>query len=157
MRKKIVNPNTPAQAADTTKWLDLAIIAQVEISSEDEGYPIEAALSPGNGAGWRAAQSGTQTIRILFDEPQSVRRIQLEFTEPSGVERSQEFCLSAASGVGQPYREIVRQQYNFSSDSRTEKENYTVELPNVSALELVITPDRSGGGARASLGKMRVA
>jgi hypothetical protein len=141
---------------DSTKWLDLAIIAQVEISSEDESYPIEAALSPGNGAGWRAAESGKQTIRILFDEPQRIRTIHLEFNEASGVERSQEFCLSASSGAGLP-KEIVRQQYNFSSDSRTEIENYTVELAQVTALELVIIPDRSGGNARASLTKMRVA
>ena len=137
--------------------MDLAIIAQVEITSEDESYPIEAALSPGNSAGWRAAQPGKQTIRILFDEPQRIRHIHLEFREINGAERSQEFCLSSSTGASETFREIVRQQYNFSSGSPTEIENYTVDLPNISALELVIVPDRSGGDSRATLAKFRVA
>ncbi len=157
MRKTILAPSQPIQKVDTTKWLDLAIIAQVEITSEDESYPIESALSPGNTAGWRAAQPGKQTIRILFDEPQRVRHIQLEFRETTGAQRAQEFCLSSSTNPSGPFREIVRQQYNFSSDSPTEIENYTVDLVNVAALELVIDPDRSGGGIRASLSKFRVA
>ena len=41
-------------------WVDIERLAQVEITSEDVNYPIEAALNPGTGLGWRAAQPGEQ-------------------------------------------------------------------------------------------------
>jgi hypothetical protein len=40
----------------------------VEVTPEENGYPIESALLCMEG-GWRAANSGTQTIRLIFDEP----------------------------------------------------------------------------------------
>jgi hypothetical protein len=52
----------------------------------------------------------------------------------------------------------VRQQWNFSSpDSIRETEDYAVELSDVTALELVVVPDKSGGAARASLASLRLA
>ena len=36
-------------------------------------------------------------------------------------------------------------------------EDYTVELPDVTVLELIIVPDKSGGAARASLASLRLA
>jgi hypothetical protein len=52
----------------------------------------------------------------------------------------------------------LRQQYNFSPPGETrEVENYEVDLDGVTALELKIVPDISGGSARASLTKLRVA
>jgi len=41
--------------------------------------PIEAALLPGTGEGWRASQPGMQTMRIVFDYPQTLKRIYLIF------------------------------------------------------------------------------
>lgn len=41
----------------------------------------DAALAPGAGPGWRAAQAGEQTIQLLFEEPHRVRRIQLVFED----------------------------------------------------------------------------
>jgi hypothetical protein len=47
---------------------------------------------------------------------------------------------------------IVRQQYMFSPPNTTQEvEDYTVELNGVTALELEIIPDISGGAAAASL------
>jgi hypothetical protein len=52
----------------------------------------------------------------------------------------------------------VRQQWNFSPpDSVREVEDYVVELSEVTVLELIIVPDKSGGAARASLASFRVA
>jgi hypothetical protein len=51
----------------------------------------------------------------------------------------------------------MRQQYNFSPPGATrEIEDQRVELNNVTALELRIVPDISGGSARASLAQMRI-
>ncbi|MEI6232617.1 MAG: hypothetical protein WCT04_06170 [Planctomycetota bacterium] len=157
MRKQIIQQHPPVRSFDESNWLDIPTIAQVELSSEDESYPIEAALSAGGGAGWRAAEAGKQTIRIIFDEPQSIRKIHVEFRESSGVQRTQEFALSASIRAMPHPKEIVRQQYNFNADASVETENYAVNLDGVTALELVIIPDQNGGNAMASLARLRVA
>ena len=132
-------------------------LAQVELTSEDAANPIEAALVPSTGLGWRAAQAGEQTIYLLFDELQVVKRIQLLFHEDQHA-RTQEFVLRWSPDGGQSYREIVRQQYNFSPPAVTrEFEDYAVDLAGVTTLELRIVPDVSGGDARASLAQLRIA
>jgi hypothetical protein len=156
MRKQVIGIPQIAAAWDRG-WLDLNKAASVEVSSEDENYPIESALLGDEKAGWRAAEPGTQTIRLIFDSPQNIRRIFLAF-EDSEAFRTQEFVLRWSSHVGQPFREILRQQWNFSSPGGVrEIEDYAVDLSNVGVLELIITPDKSGGEARASLVKMRIA
>jgi hypothetical protein len=153
MRKRLINPVSPVDE----RWLDVQRLAQVELTSEDAAYPIEAALMPSAGSGWRAAQAGEQTIRLLFDEFQRVRRIQLVFQEDQQA-RTQEFVLRWSPDGGQSYREIVRQQYNFSPPGVThEFEDYAVDLAGVAALELRIVPDISGAEARASLAQLRIA
>ena len=157
MRKYIIGNGPRGVSATEQDWLDLELLAQVEITSEDTDYPIESALIPGTGLGWRAAQPGEQTIRLLFDEPLKVRRIHLVFHEDE-QERTQEFVLQWSPDGGQSYREILRQQYNFSPPGVTrEVEDYTIDLDGVTALELKIVPDISRGSARASLAELRLA
>jgi hypothetical protein len=157
MRKRIINKDPQNVSPVDQGWLALEVLAQVELTSEDAAYPIEAALIPSAGSGWRAAQAGEQTIRLLFDELQRVRRIQLLFREDQQG-RTQEFVLRWSPDGGQSYREIVRQQYNFSPPGVTrEFEDYAVELAGVTALELRIVPDISGGDARASVAQLRIA
>jgi hypothetical protein len=156
MRKYIIGHGPRDVSAAEQGWLDLELLAQVEITSEDVDYPIESALIPGTGLGWRAAQPGEQTIRLLFDEPRSLRRIHLMFHEGE-QERTQEFVLRWSPDGGQSYREILRQQFNFSPPGATrEVEDYDVELAGVTILELKIVPDISGGNARASLAQLRL-
>ena len=155
MRKRIATP-TPASAHAREDWLDLERTATVEVTSEDKDFPIESSLSIEPGQGWRAAQPGAQTIRLVFDEPQELKRISLVFEE-NEMTRTQEFVLRASSNAGEPFREIVRQQWNFSAPASTrEIEEYSVELSNVGLLELTIVPDISGGAVRASLKSLRL-
>jgi hypothetical protein len=157
MRKRIIGHRPREFAAAESGWLDLDLLAQVEITSENVDYPIESALIPGAGPGWRAAEPGEQTIRLLFDEPRSLRRIHLMFHEGEQA-RTQEFVLRWSPDGGQSYREILRQQYNFSPPAATrEVEDYNLDLDGVTALELKIVPDISGGSARASLAQLRLA
>jgi hypothetical protein len=131
-------------------------IAQVEVTSEQSSHPIEGALLAGSESGWRAAYPGEQTIRLIFDEPQRVSRIRLVFVETDRA-RTQEFVLRWSRDEGRSFREIVRQQWNFSPpDTTREMEEYRVELAGVTTLELAIVPDKSGGEARASLEQLRV-
>src|SRR5207237_4952494 len=144
MRKRIINQKPQNVAPVDHGWLDLQSLAQVELTSEDAANPIEAALVSGAGLGWRAAQAEEQTICLLFDELQRVRRIQLLFHEDQQA-RTQEFVLRWSPDGGQSYREIVRQQYNFSPPGVTrESEDYAVDLAGVTTLELRIVPDISG-------------
>ena len=102
--------------------------------------------------------SGEQTIRLLFNEPLRLKRIYLVFQEDQ-QERTQEFVLRWSPDSGQSYPgEIVRQQYNFSPPAAGRQiENYDVNLDGVTALELTIVPNISGGSARASLAQLRLA
>ena len=157
MRKSTIkqSPEGPAPAGEG--WLDLERLARVEITSEAGEHPIESALLPGPGPGWRAAQPGEQTIRLVFDEPQRLGRIRLVFHEDA-QERTQEFVLRWSADGGRSYREIVRQQFNFSPSATTrEIEDYGVNLEGVTALELQIVPDIGGGSARASLERLQLA
>ncbi len=157
MRKRIIDPIQQDTARPDQGWLNLEDIAEVEITSEDAAHPIESALLPGPASAWRAAGPGKQTIRLLFSHPQPLRRIMLEFVEAS-IERTQEYVLRWSADGGQSFREIVRQQWNFSPNGATfETEVHHVELPAVTALELSIIPDISGGNAIASLAQLRLA
>lgn len=155
MRKSIIEPSLKEVSETEHAWLDLEALAQVEISSEDEAHPVESALVPGGGY-WEAAIPGEQTLRLRFDKAQQIRAIRLIFQEDS-QERTQEFVLRW-SADGKSYHDIARQQYNFSSpDSKRELEEYNVDLGGVTALELCIIPNISGGNSRASLAEWRVA
>ena len=157
MRKLIVNRGTQNVSATNQNWLDLERLAQVEITSEDVGHPIESALMPGRESGWRAARPGEQIILLLFDKPLKIRRIHLLFCEDH-QERTQEFVLRWSPDHGESYKEIVRQQYNFSPLGATrEMEDYRIDLDGVTALELRILPDIRGVGACASLAELFLA
>src|ERR1039458_7529717 len=104
MRKRLITPSPQDAPHLDHGWLDLDHLAVVEVTSEDKDYPVESALAaevvPGwragafgvprkEGGGWRAANSGAQTIRLIFDEPQRLSRISLVFEETE-TERTQE-------------------------------------------------------------------
>jgi hypothetical protein len=157
MRKRIVRSHSVQRTGESDQgWLDLDQIATVEVTSEDSSFPIESAFRANGGPGWRASEKGEQRIRIIFDEPVSLERIQLRFHE-SESERTQEFTLRWSSAAGGPPKEIVRQQWNFSpTGSTTEVEDYMIDLKAVSILELTIQPDFSGREAVASLAACRL-
>jgi hypothetical protein len=156
MRKRIIAPVQPVPTPPGEDWLNLEALAEVEITSETAAHPIESALLPG-ASGWRAATPGKQTIRLLFSEPQPLQRIWLSFVEPL-AERTQEYVLRWSPDGGRSFREIVRQQWNFSPAGATsETEDHRVELPAVTVLELHIIPDTAGGNGVASLAQLRLA
>ncbi|MCF7971238.1 MAG: carbohydrate-binding protein [Methylococcaceae bacterium] len=156
MRKKIISTVSQEAIYPDQDWLNMEEIATVEITSEDSSHPIESALLSGCTSGWRAASPGEQTIRFIFDQPQRLQRIWLNFIETQQV-RTHEFVLRW-SADGQTFQEIVRQQWNFSPAGDThEVGDYQVELQGVTVLELIINPDISGGNALASLAKLKLA
>ena len=156
IRKRIVN-QTRERMVEVPTWLPIEKLAQVEVTSEDPDHPIDHALLSQHPKGWMASEPGAQTIRLLFDQPQTIHRIYLHF-EDSERERTQEIVLRWSTGPSGPSEEIVRQQWNFSPTGSThEIEDYRLESKKIARLELEITPDRSGGDARASLQQFYVA
>lgn len=154
MRKHLTISESPSVSDQA--WLNLETAATLELTSEDERHPIEAALSSRD-QGWRAAGPGPQTIRLVFDQPQRLRRINLVFNEVD-ISRTQEFVLRWRSEADQSFREIVRQQWNFSPpQTACEIEDYQVDLASVKVLELLIVPDIGGGNTYASLENLRLA
>lgn len=156
MRKTLITESLPDTSVAPGDWLNLEDLASVEVTSESPGHPVESVFSAQPGPGWLAAEAGKQVIRLIFDRPHDVHRIQLRFSE-TGVERTQEFVLEWAPPGG-PMREIVRQQWNFSPNGTTsEVEAYHVDLNGVSILQLTINPDITHGRVQSSLSHWRVA
>lgn len=148
MRKRVISTPQPPRERDC---LDVERAAVVEVTSEDKDFPIESVFNAEDRRGWRAAEPGRQTIRLVFDQPQRLRRISLVFEE-NEIERTQEFVLRWSPDGGTSAKEIVRQQWNFSPPGSTrEAEDYQVELSRVTVLELTIKPNIGGGPALASL------
>ncbi len=177
MRKRVVGTGKlGAMEEDGCRWLDLEDVASVELTSENPDFPIEDAFTghhdvkqvgrPHACRGWSAGTVGPQTITLHFDQPQTISRIRVRFSE-SETERSQEFALRCLlqpvnPGPSSPVlpaesREIVRQQWTFSPGGSVEEiEDYVVNLRDVSAIELWIDPDRGRNRVRATLAELRV-
>jgi hypothetical protein len=155
VRKRLISPIRSTGAVQECGWLDLDQNTLVEVTSEAEGYPVEEALLR-DGQGWRADVPGTQTIRLLFDRPQTIHLIRLVFKEEA-IARTQEFLMRWLPQGGS-WQDIVRQQWNFSPPNTIEEhEEYSLNLPSAAALELSINPDISRGEARASLQRLQLA
>ena len=157
MRKQTVGVDPAPFASPVDAWFDLERLARVEITSETPENPIEAALTPNRGEGWRASHPGKQIIRLIFDSPLKISHIVLEFEE-NGQPRTQEFSLHWLSEGQQSPREILRQQFTFSPPGTTQEiEDYRVNLEDLKLLELEIIPDISSPDAYASLAQLRLA
>ncbi len=89
MRKCIITTTSQDAPHLDEGWLDLDSVAMVEVTSEAKEYPVEFALVSGEMRGWRADTSDTQTIRLIFDEPQKLtqaaREIKKEIPETAIV------------------------------------------------------------------------
>ena len=158
MQKTVIGRRETAPAASDPAWIDLETEAAVEVTSENPDRPVESALALlGGRSGWQAGEPGPQTIRVVFVRPQNISRLKLRFVETEN-ERTQEFRLRWTSGEGEPLRDVVRQQWNFSPQGSTnEVEDYRLNLKGAVALELNINPDVSGREVFASLEELRVA
>jgi hypothetical protein len=157
MRKRHIEPARLDSPIQDEKWLDLEALAEVEFTSEDPANPIEQALLPGHSRGWLASAPGEQSIRLVFADPQDLKRVRLHFVEDRH-ERTQEYVLRWSPDGGKSLREIVRQQWTFSPHgATTEVEIHAVELSAVTVLELTIIPDIGGSSVKASLQEFRVA
>ena len=153
LRKHILKGQEPMLAAQPGDK-DIAALASVMVSSEAENHPIDNAFDRQRGPGgsrWVAEEPGDQTLIVAFDTRQTLRKVCLE-VEEQDVSRGQEVQLAISCDDGQTYRELLRQEYNFSPDGATfEREEWAVNADGVTHVRLWIRPDKGGRPCRASL------
>ena len=134
--------------------LPLVALAEVRASSEANEHPILLAFDDGTGPGgthWKAGDPGEQTITVTFREPCTLAQITMEVEERE-VARTQEVQLSLSGDGGETYRELVRQEFNFSPDGATwEQETWQLPQDQVTNLRLVIKPDKGRADCYARL------
>jgi hypothetical protein len=78
-RKQITN-TLPATLAPMPDELDIAVVATVLVTPEAPGHPVDHAFDRHRGPGgtrWVAGEPGAQTLILVFDAPQVVRRATL--------------------------------------------------------------------------------
>ncbi|QDV37565.1 hypothetical protein [Tautonia plasticadhaerens] len=153
LRKQIIKPQAEPPAP-TPGEIDIAAVATVLVTSEDPEHPIDHAFDDHRGPGgtrWVAGEPGEQTIILAFDTPQVIRQVLL-VVEELEVTRTQELQLAASADGGQTYRELLRQEFNFSPQGSTfEQEEWAVQAEGVTHLRLVIRPDKGGSIGRATI------
>jgi hypothetical protein len=153
VRKQILRHH-PAEPAPREPELPVAAIAVVQVTSEDAAYPLDNVFDARRGPGgsrWVAEGPGEQTLVLVFDAPQTIRQVTLE-VEELAISRTQEVALSISSDGGRTYRELVRQEYNFSPPGTTfEREVWSVVAEPVTRLRLSIKPDKGAERGRATV------
>jgi len=153
LRKHIIKAPQTAPAPEPGE-MDIAAIATVQVTSEDPAHPIEHVFDHRRGPGgsrWMAAEPGEQTLLLVFDTPQRIHQTIVE-VEELDVSRTQELRLSVSHDGGQSYRELRRQDYNFSPPGTTfEREDWTVLAEGVTHLQLWMKPDKGSKPCRATL------
>ena len=153
LRKHIIGAPASAQAP-TPDEIDIAAVATVLVTSEAAGHPVDHAFDGHRGPGgsrWVAGEPGEQTLILAFDAPQAIHRVALEVEEPE-VARTQELQLAVSADGGQTYRELLRQEYNFSPPGTSfEREDWTLDAVGVTHLRLVIRPDKGSKPCRGTI------
>jgi len=151
LRKQIIK-GRPAASFSMASWIDIASVATVLVTSEAPEHPVDYAFDDRRGPGgsrWIAGEPGEQTIILAFDVPQAISHVLVEVEERE-VARTQELQLAVSCDGGQTYRELVRQEYNFSPPSTTfEREEWAVTVEGATHLRLWIKPDKGGNPCRA--------
>jgi hypothetical protein len=153
LRKQILRAQTPAPASRAGEK-DIAATATVMVTSETADHPIDNAFDSQRGLGasrWVAAEPGDQTLIVAFDTPERLRQVCLEVEEPD-VSRVQELQVAISCDGGATYRDLLRQEYNFSPSGATfEREEWAVDAEGVTHVRIVIRPDKGGKPCRATL------
>jgi hypothetical protein len=152
LRKLIITPHLATPDA-TTGEIDIAVVATVQVTIESPDHPIDLVFDPLRGPGgtrWIDGELDEQTMTLAFDAPQTINQILLEVDEPE-VARTQELQLSLSCDGGRTYRELLRQEYNFSPAGTTlGREKWTVSVQGVTHLRLV-KPDMGDKPCRTTL------
>jgi hypothetical protein len=159
LRKQIISKRSE-EPTSLQGEIPIADVATVQVTSEAADHPIDHAFDRSRGPGasrWIADAPGEQSVVLVFDSPRTIRQIGLEVEELT-VSRTQELAVSVSADGGRTYRELVRQEFNFSPPGTSfERERWSVSADAVTHLRLEIKPDKGGRVGRATLTSLAVA
>lgn len=151
LRKALLKQNTPPVSRTEISIPDSATVL---VTSEMPDHPIDYICDGRSGPGstrWIADEEGDQTVVVSFDAARDLHKVRLEVEEPD-ISRTQELALAVSYDRGQTYREVLRQEYNFSPPGTTfEREEWRVPAQGVTNVWLWIRPDKGGKPCRASI------
>jgi hypothetical protein len=160
MLRKEILPRRPVESTTFKGQIPVVEVATVQVTSEQEGPPIDSVLDDRRGPGgsrWIADGPGEQTLVLVFDTPQTIRVVGLEVEEPS-VSRTQELAVAVSADGGGTYRELVRQEFTYSPPGTTfEREVWSVAADGVTHLRVDVKPDKGGRIGRATLTSLSLA
>lgn len=148
----ILKDSAPQAPPAAGGGLDIGALATALISSEAGGHPVENMFDGRPDTRWLAADAGEQTLILAFDAAQPLSRVALTIEERRDT-RVQELDLAVSTDGGRAWRELVRQEFNFSPGGATvEAEDWRLP-PGLLAthLRLRIRPDKGGGACRATV------
>jgi hypothetical protein len=161
LRKSILKEHGRETAPPATNATMISVpdVAGVLVSSEDPLHPIDHVFDDRNGPGgtrWIAGELGEQTIIVAFDCPQRLQKVNLEIEEAE-MSRTQELSLAVSDDGGHTYREVLRQEYNFSPpDATFERQWWAVPVENITHLRLIIKPDKGSKPSRATVTSLQL-
>jgi hypothetical protein len=151
LRKALLKESIRPVSSDEISIPD---VATVFVTSEMPSHPVDYICDGQRGPGstrWIADEVGDQTVVLAFDTARKLKKVKLEVEEPD-TSRTQELALAISGDGGQTYREVVRQEYNFSPPSTTfEREEWRVPSEGVTNVRLWIRPDKGGKPCRATI------
>jgi len=154
IRKRIIQNAYPARLDPGISAIDIPAIATVIVTSEKPTHPIELIFDGKRGPGasrWQAATPGQQGLILDFDKPQTLRQLVVDIEETE-VSRTQVLWVSVSSDGGHSYRELIRQEYNFSPPGTTyECETWSIDALHTTHFAITIVPDKNGQPAYASM------
>jgi hypothetical protein len=160
MLRKQITPERPRVSVALENEIEVARVASVQVSSEQNDHPIDHVFDGSRGPGgsrWIADGPGEQTVILVFDAPQTITRVVVEVEEVE-VSRTQELSVSVSDDGGRTYRNLVRQEFNFSPPGTTfEREIWSVAAARVTHLRLEIKPDKGGRIGLATLTSLSLA
>ena len=151
LRKQVMQQ---ADSHDVQDGIAIADTATVLVTSEMPDHPIDYICDGRRGPGgtrWIAEQPGDQTVILAFDTPQTLHAVSLE-VEENEVNRTQEITLATSQDNGRTYREMLRQEYNFSPPGTTfQHERWRVQAEGITNLRIWIRPDKGGRPYHATM------
>lgn len=151
LRKQIIQPVDSHVSSGEISIPDTATIL---VTSERADHPIDCICDGQRGPGstrWIAEQPGDQTVVLAFDTAQNIHIVGLEIEERD-VNRTQELTLATSRDGGQTYREVLRQEFNFSPSGTTfQHEEWRVAAEGITHLRVWIRPDKGGNPCHASM------
>lgn len=137
--------------------LDVAAIASVVVTSEEDGHPIDNAFDKAygpSGTQWIAGAEGEQVVILSLDAPTFIRAIALEIEE-TAVGRRQKLEIYISRDREELYTKLLTQEYEFSPPGTTfESERWELNAEGVTNVQLRIIPDISGRPCRAKLTRL---